>query len=139
VYCRVRPILDMERRRAGPGQDVDVTSYPAEDEIVVKQDDTGMLAKRFEFDRVFKPDSLQTEVYTEVGALTICAPVSCGPSYEIRALFPGSSVGGKFHGWLQRVHLRVRSNRFRENLHDGGYVGRRVFLPAMPMVYIRRP
>ena len=37
MYCRVRPILDAERRKAGPGQDVDVTSFPSEDEIVVKQ------------------------------------------------------------------------------------------------------
>lgn len=37
VYCRVRPVLDLERRRAGPGQDVDVTTYPCEDEIIVKQ------------------------------------------------------------------------------------------------------
>ncbi len=73
MYCRVRPILDMERRKAGPGQDVDVTSFPAEDEIVVKQDDTGMLAKRFEFDRVFTPASTQVEVYNEVHPLVISA------------------------------------------------------------------
>ncbi len=37
VYCRVRPILENEHRRAGPGQDVDVTSFPVEGEIIVKQ------------------------------------------------------------------------------------------------------
>ena len=37
VYCRVRPILENEHRRAGPGQDADVTSFPVDGEIIVKQ------------------------------------------------------------------------------------------------------
>ncbi len=129
MYCRVRPILENEHRRAGPGQDVDVTSFPVEGEIIVKQvgdsrththptppprarsrpnafsahavhssresgspfevvvwvlttvlafvvpcascfekkqDETGMIAKRFEFDNVFTPASTQEEVFAEV-------------------------------------------------------------------------
>lgn len=39
----------------------DTTACPA-----VMQDETGMLAKRFEFDRVFQPSSTQVEVFAEV-------------------------------------------------------------------------
>ena len=37
------------------------------------QDDTGLVAKRFEFDRVFLPVSTQIEVYAEVHPLVVSA------------------------------------------------------------------
>ena len=64
----MRPIVEAERRVAGE-TDVDVTSFPGEDELVVQRD--AHSKSRFEFDKVFRPGSTQEEVFNGVQPLCV--------------------------------------------------------------------
>ena len=66
VICRVRPILEVERRS---GEDVDVTSFPSDEDLVIQRDT--MTKARYEFDRVFAPVSIQTQVFDAVQPLCV--------------------------------------------------------------------
>ena len=57
VVCRVRPILEVEKRS---GEDVDVTSFPSEEDITIQRD--AMTKAKYEYDRVFSPSSTQNQV-----------------------------------------------------------------------------
>lgn len=63
VFARLRPIMPPERKQ---GRDVEIASYPLPGEIIIKQDEEGIVTKRFEFDQVFKPDSTQEQVFNDV-------------------------------------------------------------------------
>lgn len=65
MFARLRPVLDVERKK---GRDVNIAEYPLQGELIIKQDDEGVVTKRFEFDQVFKPDSTQEEVFNDVRA-----------------------------------------------------------------------
>jgi len=69
VICRVRPVLDVERKNAGDG--VDVTSFGGanEDEISIQRDVHSK--QKFEFDRVFQPNCQQTEVFEAIQPLCV--------------------------------------------------------------------
>lgn len=91
VFCRVRPMLPSEERE---GKRLSRIWFPDEETVeLVKPDTEKVMA--FPFDRVFPGSAAQAEVYEEV-ARVVCA------------------------GRLQRVHLRLRPDRIREDLHDGG-------------------
>ena len=64
--CRVRPILDVERRT---GQDVDVTNITSTEDIEIAKDPS--TKQSFEFDRVFSPTISQKEVFDEVQPLVV--------------------------------------------------------------------
>ena len=66
VICRVRPVLEVERRS---GEDVDVTSFPSDEDLVIQRD--VMTKARYEFDRVFPPVSVQTQVFDAVQPLCV--------------------------------------------------------------------
>ena len=66
--CRVRPVLDVERRA---GESVDVTEYPSPEEILIQRDSSSKT--RFEYDRVFAPGSEQQGVFEAVAPLCISA------------------------------------------------------------------
>jgi kinesin family protein C2/C3 len=68
VLCRVRPVLDVERRQ-GSGAEVDVTEVPAEDLLIIQRDPA--TRTRFEFDRVFTQGSGQEEVFAAVQPLCV--------------------------------------------------------------------
>jgi hypothetical protein len=69
VICRVRPVVDVERR---VGQDQLVTDFPTDEDIVVTKDHSWPPVKmKFEFDRVFKPTSAQDEVFQFVQPLCV--------------------------------------------------------------------
>lgn len=86
VVCRVRPILDVERRS---GQDVDVTSYPSPEDLVIQRD--AQTKSRFEYDRVFAPGSSQPEVFEAVQPLI----VSVLDGYNICIFAYGQTGSGK--------------------------------------------
>lgn len=66
VMCRVRPVLEVERRMAA---DVDVTEIPNEDTIIIHRDVA--TKNRYEFDQVFSPSSTQEQVFEAVQPLVI--------------------------------------------------------------------
>ena len=66
VMCRVRPVLEVERKMAA---DVDVTEIPNEDTIIIHRDIA--TKNRYEFDQVFTPDSTQERVFEAVQPLVI--------------------------------------------------------------------
>ena len=73
VFARLRPVLDVERKK---GRDVNIAEYPLKGELIIKQDDEGVVTKRFEFDQVFKPDSTQEQVFEDVRCrLRVVVPV----------------------------------------------------------------
>ena len=73
VYCRVRPVLDNEKRQGSAAASVAV-SFPESDKIALRQE---ILARdqedKFEFDRVFQPHSTQASVFADVEPLAMCA------------------------------------------------------------------
>ena len=68
VVCRVRPVLDVERRA---GESVDVTEYPSQEEILIQRDSSSKT--RFEYDRVFAPGAEQQGVFESVAPLCVSA------------------------------------------------------------------
>lgn len=64
VIARVRPVLEVEGKN---GQGDVVTSFPSEEDVEVKRDES--TTNRFEFDRVFTPASTQEEVFEGVKPL----------------------------------------------------------------------
>jgi kinesin family protein C2/C3 len=69
VICRVRPVLEVERRS---GEGVDVTEFPPSGEELIVQRDV-QSKTRFEFDRVFAQFSEQDQVFESVGPLCVSA------------------------------------------------------------------
>ena len=54
VVCRVRPILEVERKS---GEDVDVTEIPNDEELLIQRDVHEKKTK-YEYDKVFAPGRL---------------------------------------------------------------------------------
>ena len=86
VFCRVRPILEVERRS---GEDVDVIGYPSEEDVTVQRD--VVTKTRYEYDRVFNPTSHQSEVFQHVQP--VCVSVLDG--YNICIFAYGQTGSGK--------------------------------------------
>lgn len=68
VICRARPVLEVERR-AGAGNEVDVTEFHSDDVLSIQRDP--QTKTRFEFDRVFSQGSSQEEVFVAVQPLCV--------------------------------------------------------------------
>jgi len=66
VVCRVRPVLEMERRS---GEGVDVTEIPNDEELFIQRD--AQAKTRYEYDKVYKQDSSQEEVFGIVQPLCV--------------------------------------------------------------------
>ena len=66
VICRVRPVLEMEKRS---GQDYIVTEFLSEEDLVITKDSTCKI--KFEFDQCFIPESSQVSVFRAVQPLCI--------------------------------------------------------------------
>ena len=66
VICRVRPVLEMEKRS---GQDLIVTEFLSDEDLVIAKDSTCKI--KFEFDQCFTPESSQVEVFKAVQPLCI--------------------------------------------------------------------
>lgn len=66
VFCRVRPVLELERKGGGAAGEVNVISYPfgSDEEMVVQRDP--QTRSRFEFDRVIKPEESQVRLYQSI-------------------------------------------------------------------------
>lgn len=88
VMCRVRPILDVERRS---GQDVDVTNITSTEDIEIAKDPS--TKQSFEFDRVFAPAVGQEEVFEAVQPLV----VSVLDGYNVCIFAYGQTGSGKTH------------------------------------------
>jgi kinesin family protein C2/C3 len=86
VMCRVRPILEVERRS---GQDVDVTEFPSPEDIIIHRDE--LTKAHYEFDRTFPPQSTQQEVFEQVQPLAI----SCMDGYNVCIFAYGQTGSGK--------------------------------------------
>jgi kinesin family protein C2/C3 len=69
VLCRARPVLEIERRHASPGEEVDVTEFPSDADVVVQRD--AHTKTKFEFDKVFTPASSQSQVFEHVQPLCV--------------------------------------------------------------------
>ena len=88
VFCRVRPQNEMESKQ-GDDMAAICCTFPIGDDIIVEQ--SAELSHRFEFDRCFKPDSKQEEVYLEVdGTIT-----SCMDGYDVCIFAYGQTGSGK--------------------------------------------
>ena len=68
VLCRVRPILDIERKQ-GAGLEVDVTDIPNDQDIIVTKDE--QQRTKFEYDHVFSQVATQVEVFDAVRPLCV--------------------------------------------------------------------
>eukprot|EP00903_Cladosiphon_okamuranus_P018576 g17099.t1 len=94
VLARVRPMLEVELKS---GKDADVTSFPADEDIVIKKPKEGARGREeitethFEFDRVFKPDSSQEGVFEAVSPLII----SVLDGYNVCIFAYGQTGSGK--------------------------------------------
>ncbi len=66
MICRVRPILEVERRS---GEGIDVTEIPNDEELIIQRDTT--TKSKFEYDRVFGQNSAQEEVFEAVQPLCV--------------------------------------------------------------------
>ncbi|CAM9276390.1 unnamed protein product [Pylaiella littoralis] len=94
VLARVRPMLEVE---LNSGKDADVTSFPAEEDIVIKKPKEGARGREevtethFEFDRVFKPDSSQEGVFQAVSPLV----TSVLDGYNVCIFAYGQTGSGK--------------------------------------------
>jgi len=88
VVCRVRPILDVERKQA-KGADVDATEILSEEDIIVHRD--ASTKNRFEFDRVFPPGGTQSAVFASVQPLI----VSVLDGYNVCIFAYGQTGSGK--------------------------------------------
>eukprot|EP00112_Aurelia_sp_Birch-Aquarium-sp1_P022068 Seg61.8 transcript_id=Seg61.8/GoldUCD/mRNA.D3Y31 product="Kinesin-like protein KIFC3" protein_id=Seg61.8/GoldUCD/D3Y31 len=87
VFCRVRPVI----KEDGSGQQsANVISYDDEDDAVINVEHRGN-NKEFEVDRVFKPNSTQTEVFNEVQSLV----TSCIDGYNVCIFAYGQTGSGK--------------------------------------------
>lgn len=96
VLCRVRPVLDIERKGQMSDGDVDVTGFPTPEDLTIQRDPQTksrylltlyymilLLLKisievsfviidcRFEFDRVFPPGTPQDQVFEAVQPLVV--------------------------------------------------------------------
>ena len=65
VICRVRPVLEQEKKHAGA--DVDVTEIPSKQDIIITRDE--LSKTKFEYDRVFDPGATQAQVFEAVQPL----------------------------------------------------------------------
>ena len=88
VICRVRPVLEVERKQA-KGGDVNATEILSEEDIVVHRDSS--TKNRFEFDRVFPPDSTQSSVFAAVQPLI----TSVMDGYNVCIFAYGQTGSGK--------------------------------------------
>jgi len=64
VYCRVRPVVDVER---ASGRDQVVTEFPGIDNLSIRRD--ALTETTFEYDAVFGMSSAQEEVFDQVSPL----------------------------------------------------------------------
>ena len=87
VLCRVRPVLEQERKHAGA--DVDVTEIPSKQDIIITRDE--LTKTKFEYDRVFESTSTQAEVFEAVQPL--CVSVLDG--YNVCIFAYGQTGSGK--------------------------------------------
>ena len=89
VLCRVRPVLDVERRQAA-GQDVDITEISSDQDIIITRDE-GNQRTKFEYDSVFSATSLQEDIFSAVQPL--CHSVLDG--YNVCIFAYGQTGSGK--------------------------------------------
>merc|ERR1712070_206052 len=61
VFARCRPMVEAELRS---GKCDDVTEFPTPEDIIIQRDE--ITKTKFEFDQVFKPDSMQADVFAHV-------------------------------------------------------------------------
>jgi len=94
VVCRVRPFSSSEIQRPSHAEDAELIDYQDDGEgiyegIVVKPADKKQ--QKFNFDRVFQPDSKQEEVFEEIGPLI----QSCMDGYSVCIFAYGQTGSGK--------------------------------------------
>ncbi|CAM9964001.1 unnamed protein product, partial [Discosporangium mesarthrocarpum] len=96
VLARVRPMVEVE---VESGKSTDVTEFPTDEDLVIKRSVLGMYTKdeqtdnKFEFDRVFRPDSTQGGVYTAVSPII----TSVLDGYNVCIFAYGQTGSGKTH------------------------------------------
>jgi Kinesin motor domain len=66
VICRVRPILEVERKS---GEDIDVTGFPSPEDLTIQRDPN--TKTKFEYDRVFNSSSTQQEVFDAIQPMVV--------------------------------------------------------------------
>eukprot|EP00604_Paraphysomonas_vestita_P002960 CAMPEP_0174820936 /NCGR_PEP_ID=MMETSP1107-20130205/5093_1 /TAXON_ID=36770 /ORGANISM="Paraphysomonas vestita, Strain GFlagA" /LENGTH=547 /DNA_ID=CAMNT_0016037257 /DNA_START=607 /DNA_END=2250 /DNA_ORIENTATION=+ len=86
VICRVRPILDVERRS---GEGVDATEILSDEDIIIHRDQS--TKNKFEFDRVLPPGTPQEAVFEAVQPLII----SVLDGYNVCIFAYGQTGSGK--------------------------------------------
>eukprot|EP00606_Chrysophyceae_sp_TOSAG23-5_P001523 GSChrysophyteH2.ASY1.ANO1.404.1 assembled CDS len=89
VLCRVRPVLDVERRQAA-GQDVDITEISSDQDIIITRDE-GNQRTKFEYDSIFSTTSSQKDIFSAVQPL--CHSVLDG--YNVCIFAYGQTGSGK--------------------------------------------
>lgn len=106
VVCRVRPILEVERKQLGGQGEVDTTEIVSEEEIIIHRD--SVTKNRFEFDRVFGPESTQEIVFEAVQPLII----SVLDGYNVCIFAYGQTGSGKtftMEGYGDNIGVSPRS------------------------------
>lgn len=89
VYCRVRPVLEFEKKNNGAEMAADVTEYPVSNEITLTRDAAS--SNRFEFDTVFQPSTTQEEVFEDISPLI----TSVLDGYDVCIFAYGQTGSGK--------------------------------------------
>lgn len=103
VICRVRPILEVERRS---GEDVDVTEIPNDEELIIQRD--AVTRSKYDYDRVFGQTSSQEEVFDAVQPL--CVSVLDG--YNVCIFAYGQTGSGKtftMEGYGENIGVSPRA------------------------------
>jgi kinesin family protein C2/C3 len=94
VYCRVRPILEVDRmvkgKKRAEGSDNMAVEYPADGAIIVRKDHT---VNPFDFDQVFNSSSTQVGVYQQVSPFV----TSALDGYNVCIFAYGQTGCGKTH------------------------------------------
>ncbi len=119
VICRVRPILEVEKRNAGDG--ADVTSFGlTSEEIFIHRDIHSK--QKFEFDHVFQSKSNQIDVFNAVQPL--CVSVLDGYNvciFACKMLFPlYCKLLSNINCYDGLIYYRW-SNWQWENVYHGGW------------------
>jgi kinesin family protein C2/C3 len=94
VYCRVRPVLEVDRmvkgKKRAEGSDNVVVEYPADGAVIVRKEHT---VNPFDFDQVFDTKSTQLGVYEQVSPFV----TSALDGYNVCIFAYGQTGCGKTH------------------------------------------
>lgn len=112
VFCRCRNLTPKERDR---GDAIDGVAFPEDGEIaVLDKHGRGEILQQWEFDKVFRPEARQEDVFEEVAPIV----TSCVDGYNVCIFAYGQTGAGKTYTMMgtaenRGVNIRALSELFR--------------------------